>query len=212
MQTYLEDDDAFVGLNLRPAYHDILDRQAGYVPGAGIAFLDGQIGFGDDGHVRLDHFRLLEVLSISPRDEFFRSRSWHFESGLRRAFIDSPVDSSLVCENTLGLGRGVFLGEHTLAAGFLDVNLDASRHFDSDMSFGGGASGILARYFTDDFAGLLRARANWGMLGEKSPEQELRTEFRFATSKDSAVRLGYVRVFDMGRAYHRPDLSFDFYW
>lgn len=80
-------------LELRPSYHDLLDNQSGYLPGAAINM--GVIGIeSTKAHdVRLNTLRLIEILSHSPRTPFYSPITWRVNAGLERLY--HPQDDTL---------------------------------------------------------------------------------------------------------------------
>jgi len=67
-----ENNDSFLQLRLRPAYHDQLDNDDGYVPGAQIDFLNIALRYRmDEPKLELDEFTLVDIISLSPRSRFF---------------------------------------------------------------------------------------------------------------------------------------------
>lgn len=79
----------YLGLKLRPAYHDLLDAPGGYRHGARIDFLDGELRL-DDEHkaLRLQQLNILSIDSLTAWDPFFRPWSWFLGTGLRQAAVD----------------------------------------------------------------------------------------------------------------------------
>jgi hypothetical protein len=195
----------FVQAQIRPAYHDLLDPQGGYTPGAQIDFLQAAVRvYGDDGDVRLQDFTLVDVLSVARRDALFKPISWR---------ASTRVLSLLVPDNGSGFGRlkdqyawrsngGAGLAYElpgaALAYGFVLADADVSGALRNSIS--AGAGGEVGVYFSlvDDrlrthlysdvleFAlGQQHTAARWG-LGQRltlSP----RTALRF----DLAVRRDY---------------------
>lgn len=76
---------SFVSLRLRPAFHDLLDNDAGYVGGAQIDFLSLDARhYSDAGHTELERFSVLDIKAFSPRTTFFKPLSWRIETGWKR--------------------------------------------------------------------------------------------------------------------------------
>jgi hypothetical protein len=71
---------------LRPAYHDLMDPQAGYERGAAIQF--GRIELSQRGHggLRLERFTPVEIQSLSPNEGLIDARSWRVHAGWRRSW------------------------------------------------------------------------------------------------------------------------------
>jgi len=128
-------DDAgrgFVGLDLRPAYHDLLDPPGGYVAGARIDFLDTGLRYTPKTEqLRLEHFTLFAIDSLSPRNDFFKPLSWDGAMGLREEPLDasghfSHSDRHPVSYAEGGAGVSIAPAEGMLCYGQLQANLEAS--------------------------------------------------------------------------------------
>lgn len=145
-------------LRIRPAYHDLLDAPAGYGAGAQIKFLD--VGLSLDlerGDARLEDLRVIDIVSLAPRDEVFKPVSWRFGTGLRRPqaplFDPDAAGLGLYFEGGPGLawGSAQRLGYvHALAS--LDLNPDLERDHSAGV---GTAVGML-----------LHPQPKWGLLLE----------------------------------------------
>jgi hypothetical protein len=137
------DGDDFVGLRWRPAYHDILDPLPGYTRGAQINFLDvhGRY-FVDDHSLKLDRFTLIDILSLTPRSDFFKPVSWGVDTGIERMYTDRGQTTGA----QLGAGGGVsydVLGNN-LIYGLLQGSLKVAREFEHNYTLGAGlATGLL---------------------------------------------------------------------
>jgi hypothetical protein len=80
----IEDED-FLMLRLRPAFHDLTDPDRGFARGAAISFLETEIRhLKDQDKTVLDRFGFVDITSLAPIGDFFREVSWKIESGLER--------------------------------------------------------------------------------------------------------------------------------
>src|SRR6185436_8320449 len=86
----------FVQLDARPGYHDLLDPQGGYTPGAQIDFLDLAVRiYGNDGEVRLQDLALVDIVSLAPRDQIFSPLSWRAATHVVSLLVPGPHDSGI---------------------------------------------------------------------------------------------------------------------
>src|SRR5690606_23414820 len=79
---------AIVQLQARPAYHDLLDPEAGYQRGAAIQFFNVMLSHEEGKHVQLERFVPVDIASLAPRTPLMASKSWRVHIGLERA--DQP--------------------------------------------------------------------------------------------------------------------------
>ncbi len=82
------DGEGFTELRVRPAYHDLIDPQAGYAPGAQINFFDlAGRWYPDEDDFELRWFRFVDIVSLSPRDDFFQPLSWRITAAFENRAV-----------------------------------------------------------------------------------------------------------------------------
>ncbi|MFI3246095.1 MAG: DUF4105 domain-containing protein [Ferrimonas sp.] len=99
--------DSQLTLAWRPAYHDLLDSQAGFIPGAQISFLDTKLSLNKHHNVRLAHWYLLDAMSLAPSNRVFNSLAWQLRGGFDRM----PHEQTLAGRWFLQGGAGKAWGE-----------------------------------------------------------------------------------------------------
>lgn len=138
-----ENGQGFVSLRGRLALHDLIDPAGGFIEGAKISLLSGELRYlVESKQVRLHELVAMEVISIAPRDAFVKPISWTFSTGLRTRYL--PRDSGGVApkyafqtDGGIGLAHG--LGPHILAYGFGEAILQLSGSFQNAAALGPGA-------------------------------------------------------------------------
>lgn len=93
----------FEELNIRPEFHGLLDPDQGYLPGAQIKFFDTAVRH-ETGieSVYLKSLHILDIISISPRDQFFKPLSWKVNTGFDRERQSDDTEHLLYRLNTGG--------------------------------------------------------------------------------------------------------------
>ncbi|MDA0902502.1 MAG: DUF4105 domain-containing protein, partial [Proteobacteria bacterium] len=72
----------FVQLNLRPAYHDLMDNGNGFLKGAQINLMDlGLRYYHQSDSFRLNHLNIVDIKSYSARSFLFKPLSWELNIG-----------------------------------------------------------------------------------------------------------------------------------
>jgi hypothetical protein len=102
----------FQFLQARPAYHDLLDAENGYVRGAQIDFLDLALRhYEGDAGITLDRLTVVGIRSLSPRNRLIKPISWQLGGGLQR-YRESAGDEkgTLVAALTGGAGPTFEIG------------------------------------------------------------------------------------------------------
>jgi hypothetical protein len=113
-------------LRIRPAYHDLMDPEAGYQRGAAIDFFSLTLGKRSDRPWEVERFMPVAIQSLAPREAWMAASSWRVEGGLLRTAFgkqrpdgqgeDRPLAGSL----RGGPGLSWDLGGRWLVYGFLD--------------------------------------------------------------------------------------------
>lgn len=82
----MRDREAFSELRIRPVYHDLLDPGEGFLSGSQIIFGELTLRYYEaPGRLRLKHLDLIDIVSIAPRDRFFKHISWKVNTGIRES-------------------------------------------------------------------------------------------------------------------------------
>jgi len=140
----IENGDPFIDTRIRPAMTDLVDMDYIQNQGAQIEFCDvrGRY-YPEDDRFALEKFDVLDIVSICPRDEFFKPFSWKFNTGLHR----KPMEDG---ENKLyyRLNAGGGLGERYpylgLCYAMVESEADAGGRLDDNYALGaGGEAGTI---------------------------------------------------------------------
>lgn len=206
----------FEEIHVRPTYHDLLDHDAGYTRGAQIQFFDMRWRHyrGDDG-LRLEEFKPLDIVSLSPRNDFFHPVSWKVNIGWTRKRFPGN-EEPLVFRLNGGPGLAYSTPEKfdggVVYYGFIEAALDVGSRFDRDYALGAGpAIGLLANV-TDRWGVHLSARSLRYGLGDDHWSRDLVLEQRYALSRQSALRLGLSRKQEFHDYWNSGNLSLHFYF
>ena len=196
----------FVELRARPSYHDRMDPEEGYARGAEIEFLDFAVrDYGKDIGVRLEDIRPVNIVSISPRSDFFRPLSWNVDFGwTRRRLADGSEPLIFGVHGGAGLARTVpdALTSNPMVYAFIDSTLQASSKLEKGYSLGAGpALGMLAdltaRWRLEPFAYAQRFFA-----GDTDTAWSTGLRQRYTLATDFALRLDAWRERQGGHAWN----------
>jgi hypothetical protein len=206
----------FEEIRLRASYHDLLDDDGGYTRGAQIQFFDTALRhYHGSSSLRLEHFMPLDIVSLSPRDDFFRPVSWKINFGLTRDHF-AKNDQPLVFRANGGPGLAYNVpgsdDGHSVVYGFLEASLDAGKRYDHDYALGAGpAIGWLAD-LSDRWRINLHARALRYGLGDTHEARELVLGQRYTLTRQSAVRLELFRNQEFHDVWNGGELSLHLYF
>lgn len=182
-------------LQLRPAFHDQLDSSAGYSAGAQINFLDIKAHYLPEREsLRLSQITLIDIMSLSPRDLFFKPISWRVATGLRRQ-PSQPIHTATL--NNLGFylqgGAGVTYGniDRFSGYGFVLGSADANEDLNSGYRVAlGGALGVRAEY-NHRWNALLEAGLLKGQAGDSGEERWATAGWQWHFTQNNGLRLNY---------------------
>lgn len=134
----------FIDLKLRPAFHDILDNDAGYVNGAQINFLsiEGR-HYKEANQSTLEALRLIDIKAHSARDRFFKPFSWEFGIGWHRNNLRTGDKTRFGIQAAGGITRS--LGQSLRLTGLAKVDANGNAYLGGqwDTGIGGELSMLL---------------------------------------------------------------------
>jgi hypothetical protein len=192
------EDRSFQELRVRPAYHDLMDDDAGYIPGSQIQFCDTRLRYYfADRKFELEAFNLIDIISLSDRDEFFKPFSWKAQTGLIQKRRHDG-DNHLIYYLSTGGGfayRNRFLG---LYYGMIESDLNVAGSYESNHALGAGASMGLQKKITGFWKAHLHGKALYYPVGDEHKSYELSLEQNFTLSSAHAftAKLSRTKSFD----------------
>lgn len=158
--------ELFGELNIRPEFHGLLDPDQGYLPGAQIKFMDTALRYGGGtGQLYLKSLHAIDIISISPRDTFFKPLSWKVNTGFDRETLRDGQEHLIYRLNTGGgFASASPFGGTWYALGELDIN--AGPKFRAEVSAGPGISIGTTEQLSRRTKMLLNMSGFWYGLGD----------------------------------------------
>jgi hypothetical protein len=193
---------------IRPAYHDLLDDERGYVEGAQIIFADTVLRFyPSDDKLVLQKLDMIDIISLSPRDAFFEPFSWKIKTGLLRRTGEDGKDH-LVYELNPGGGWSYRLDKRNLIYLLGETNLNLGGGLEGHYAVGIGASAGLLTHLTKEWKIHLFGREIYYGLGDEHNAWEagLHQNFTLNTNMSLRLELGWTRI----HGYERTESGL--YW
>lgn len=179
----------YLQVSLRPAYNDLLDPPGGYAEGAQINFLD--LGLRHDtssDRTRLEHVHVIDVLSIAPRDAFFRPVSWKLGTGFVRKRLNDGR-RPMVWRSEAGAGLATGSWERALGYFMIEGTLDVSGRLEDDHAVGLGARTGLHLRPHPAWKVHLYAKSQEFRFGARHHEREVALEQSLALGMNHGLRL-----------------------
>ncbi len=163
----IQDEETFVEVRLRPAYHELLDYQSGYKRGSQIVFLDTALRYyARQARVKVEAIQLIDIVSIAPRNRFFEHLSWKVNTGFFPNGLDRRRED-LTWGLNIGIGLAYEIGALGLVYGFGETDLHAGGTRGCGYALGGGASAGILKDLTDWWKIQLQARYLEYPLGDE---------------------------------------------
>lgn len=128
----MEENRAFGDAEWRLSYHDLLDPEPGYPAGASLNMGRLILRLQEGGTLQLQQLDVLEITSLSPRNEFFSPWSWRVNAGLDRQWTGG--DDVLTTQVNAGFGWTFApvdaLSLFTMLTGRIEYNHEMERSLD----------------------------------------------------------------------------------
>ncbi len=204
------EEDSFLSLRFRPAYHDILDPLPGYSRGSQINFLDLRARYTPtDNSLQLARFTVIDILSLTPRDEFFKPISWGVNTGIERMVTNKGRATGAQLGGSGGLSYR--MGSHHLFYLLVNGRLKVARAFQDNFSLGGGLSTGGLLFFRHSTAELSLAGVRFA-LGETDTTWSARWRQSFPIGKQRALRYRLEQRHERGRNISEIEVMLNWYF
>jgi hypothetical protein len=206
------DHQSFQGLSFRPAYNDLLDPGGGYTEGAQINFMNLDLRhYQGSGRLTVEDLTLVDILSLSARDEFFRPVSWKINTGLARVRLADGRHAAVWRTNG---GAGLAWGDWRRAVfyGLVEGTLDVGDELKHDHDLGIGPSLGLFAHPAPAWKLNLSARLQDFRLGDRHREREIALRQSFSFGRQHALRLEISDHRDRGMEWGAVELSWHRYF
>ncbi|HET8720867.1 MAG TPA: DUF4105 domain-containing protein [Nitrospira sp.] len=186
-------DRAFEELNIRAAYHDLLDPEYGYTPDAQIEVMSLAVRhYHNASQARIERFTPLSMVSLAPMDSLFQAPSWKLALGMNTI----AHGGCQLCTNGYlngGLGGAVesrVIGRQVWYA-MGEVEADASKAYEDNYRIGGGGTVGLLADLTDRWKLLATGSYLRYALGEKSEDFRWSVGQRYSLTRNLTFRVEY---------------------
>jgi hypothetical protein len=186
-------DEFFEELSVRAGYHDLLDPEIGYTPGAQIEAMSFSFRhYNKRGQTRLERFKLVDIASLAPMDSLFKPLSWKISAGYDTV---NRHDCRYCGNANLNGGAGATTEtrwlRHEMYFAFAELDANYSHAFDENHRIGGGGTVGLLADLAERWKILLSTTYLRYPLGEDSDDWRVSFQQRFTLQKDLALRLEF---------------------
>ena len=186
-------DRAFEEINMRLAYHDLLDPEKGYTPDAQIEIMSLAVRhYHNQSQARLERLSVMNMVSLVPMDSLFQAPSWKLNLGMNTIVHDG---CQLCTNGFLNGGLGGAVQSHVLGRqvwyAMAEVESDASKAYEESYRIGGGGTVGLLADITDRWKLLATGTYLRYALGDKSEDIRWSVGQRYSLTTNLAFRVEY---------------------
>lgn len=153
-------DENYTTVQARAAYHGLLDDADGFSPHSQIEFfnINGRY-YHDQQDFKLEKFTVIDIISLEPRDDFFRSISWRINTGWKSLPLSGTKNKTVFTVNGGGgLTYQLSQDKNTFAFGFIEAEINHSRIYDSNIQASMGISAGLLTNITGNWKGIVKMK------------------------------------------------------
>ena len=140
----------FQEINLRAAYHDLLDPDPGYVPNTQIELMSVSLRYYNTrDRARLEKLTFANLVSLTPIDTLIKAPSWKVSAELNTiTFNDCTYCRNFRLNGGVGLSGETHVVSSEVFFAIPELEFDYSQAYDKNFRFGGGVTGGLLSSIT----------------------------------------------------------------
>ncbi len=185
----MQKDRFFQEIGWRPVFCDLLDTDHRHDQGIQLAFADTRFRYyPDDEKLALASLDLIDILSISPRDRFFKPYSWKIRTGFFRKTLSDGEDALVYRINTGG-GFALYDDHVGLCYLLMEPELNIGGVLEGGHSLGIGFSAGLLKRITPSWKWHGSARKIWFESGETHRSTEISLSQNIRLSRNTSINL-----------------------
>jgi hypothetical protein len=197
----VKDGNGFAELGIRFAYNDVCDPDYSVESGTQIQFVNTRLRYDrETEELGVEQIDLVDLLSLSPRDDFFKPWSWNFRTGFKREItrfdrLTEKQRRELFWQNTGGIGISRVFADKLLVYGLAQIELDTDDSLDYGWSGGSGITSGLIWHVADPYKIMIEGSSIWFGLGDSHEKQTLKTVHRLRLSRNIHLGIDAEKVF-----------------
>ncbi len=192
----------------RLAYHGLADPDNGYIEGAQIKLGEATLRYYTAAdQLQLQSFRLVDIVSLSPRDLIFHPYSWKIAVGGDQEFHGDGAEHLLYRFNS---GGGFTVGSEKSGLAYLlaEIDLTAGDRLQDKYAAGAGASAGIISTFADRWKLHLALQALYYPLGERHAAYKANLTQNVRISRNNSLAMSLSGE----RSYNRYQTEISWGW
>jgi len=189
----------FYELRWRPAYHELLDSDAGYSPGSQIEFCGTVLRYyPQNNRIKIHHFNLIDIVSLAERDVFFKPFSWKAGTGLKQIKLKDGRDHLGYFLRTGG-GFSYACGREAIMYGMVETEAEILGALANSYALGAGPSIGIRKNMNAVWTIAAGVKALFYGPGDNHREYEVSLSQNFSINRKNALRVDIARTLSFDR-------------
>lgn len=203
----VSDGGIFQSVGVNPAFTDLLNTDYTRQEGVELRILDFELRHeNESGRLRLEKLDLLEIVSLFPRNRFFKPLSWKISTGLRREFVDRERKDGVFRVNS-GTGWSFNLPFAGLVYAMPELELRVGGGLERNAAIGAGFGMGVMNDITPWWGFLFSAQALYFSPDDGYRENLLRLDQNFRIDRNNRIQMTVFRKESFGQDYYESSLS-----
>jgi len=205
-------DESFFEMGYKPAFSDLLDTDLGYNQGTQVEFFDINFRYYlSEKKFKLNSLDLIDIMSISPRDRFFKPLSWKVKTGVYQELMEDGEESVVYKLNT-GSGFAYNFKPIGLCYMFVEPEFQCGSDLKKDYALGGGFSVGIVKEVFNWWKLHLSGRQIYFKLGDIHNTGVLSLKQHFVLRKNSRIQIDISREKAFKEYNTEAKINFCFYF
>ncbi len=201
-----DNEQNYAQFDLRMSFHSLEDSLKGFLEGAQINIGSLSIRATEE-EAQLQQLDLINIFSLTPRNNFFQPLSWRVSAGLEQQIINSQ--DHLTGHVTAGAGVAYKLWPHSILYGMITARLESSSQHSQAIEPALGISTGLLQHFP-------LGTAHLEFSGEEFYHDEFRHRVEFTQNinlqRNHAIQLSVLRQHQTDLYFTEAQISYHYFF
>jgi len=178
------DTQPYLQFQYRASYHDLIDPLAGYYSGMSLNMMNAIIRIYRDDKVKLEKAELLDIVSLSPRNDFFTPWSWKANVSIEQQWTSGK--DTLVTQGSGGGGVSYQPLENSYVFLFATARLEFNKKLDNLISVAPGVH--LGFLYNWSKTGLLLEAEHYQFLVDQTQRSRIAIQQNWQLAANDSLR------------------------
>jgi len=197
------DNKSFTEFGFKMSFHSLEDNARGFLRGAQINIASIRLRRSEENSYFLQSLNFADIISLTPRTEFFDPLSWKVRGGLERVYRDGK--DKLVSHITGGAGYSWGLSEDSVVYSLLTTRIEGG---DSFKTFIEPALGVDTGVLIHNDIGVSKFELSGEKFTGGTYSRRLSYEQNIELSANQSIRLSYEREWAQKKQFSEFGVSY----